>query len=209
VVEHARKINMLRVLDSSAPNSTHERPTIMKSISAFRTTAVAAAIAAAIAYAPAATALTANADLTVTASVASNCTISTNPLAFGAYDPVVANATTALNGSGSVVIACTKGATGLSVGLANGNNYTTTRRMAGGGDFLSYGLFQPPNNTPGTACTFPAVTAWGTAVGTTLGLTSPASKTARTYNICGTVPAGQDVSVAATYTDTVVATITF
>jgi len=34
----------------------------------------------------------ASANLSVSASVANNCTISTSPLAFGAYDPVVAYA---------------------------------------------------------------------------------------------------------------------
>ncbi len=36
------------------------------------------------------------ANLSVTASVNANCTISTTAVAFGAYDPVVANASTAL-----------------------------------------------------------------------------------------------------------------
>jgi spore coat protein U-like protein len=160
---------------------------------------------------PKARAGTANADLVVTASVAANCAISTTPLAFGAYDPVVANATANNNATGTVTVACTKGATGLSIGIGNGNNFLSgTRRMAGGGDFLSYSIFRPPNNTPGTACSFPGTLAWGTAIGTnTLGLTNSTSKVARTYNVCGTIPAGQDVAVAATYTDTVVATINF
>ncbi len=38
-------------------------------------------------------------NLAVTANIAANCTISTTAVAFGAYDPVVANATTALNAS--------------------------------------------------------------------------------------------------------------
>ena len=173
-----------------------------------RATAVAFGIATAFAAAPA-SALTATVNLAVSASVAQNCTIATTALAFGAYDPVVANAATDLNANGTVTVACTKGATGLSIGLGNGNNFSSGRRMAGGGDFLAYGLFQPPNNTPGTACTFPASTAWGTVVGTnTLGLSNSTSKTARTYNICGTVTSGQDVTVAS-YSDTVVATINF
>ena len=39
------------------------------------------------------------ANLAVSASIAANCTISTTAVAFGAYDPVVTNATTALNAS--------------------------------------------------------------------------------------------------------------
>lgn len=178
-------------------------------LSSLRLTALALGTAAALAAAPA-SALTATANLAVSASVAQNCTISTTPLAFGAYDPVVTNATTDLNGTGSVSVACTKGATGLSIGLGNGQNYSGgTRRMAGGGDFLGYAIYRPPNNSPGTACSFPGTLAWGTTIGTdTLALTNAASKAPRTYNVCGTIPAGQDVTVA-TYNDTVVATINF
>jgi spore coat protein U-like protein len=71
---------------------------------------------------------------------------------------------------------------------------------------LQYNLFQPPNNTPGTPC--PGTTAW---TNTGLGLftrTSATTKTARVYNVCGTVPGGQDVA-ADSYTDTVSATINF
>src|SRR5688572_26333093 len=44
----------------------------------------------------------ASASLTVTASVAKNCTISTTPVNFGAYDPVAANATAPLDGTGTI-----------------------------------------------------------------------------------------------------------
>lgn len=181
---------------------------MLRSVSA-RTTAVALGLAAAFGASAPAGAATATANLAVSASVAANCTISTTPLAFGAYDPVVANASTDLNGNGSVTVACTKGSSGLSIGLGNGLNFSSGRRMAGGGDFLAYALYQPPNNTPGTACTFPGTTAWGNTVGTnTLGLSNAPSKADRTYNICGSVAAGQDVTVGS-YSDTVVATINF
>lgn len=153
----------------------------------------------------------ANSNLAVSATVNSNCSITTTPLAFGTYDPVGANATAALNGTGSVSVACTKGATGLSVGMNNGGNFASGSRnmSAGGGNTLSYGLYQPPSNTPSAACTFPGTTAWGTTIGTnTLALTNAPSSAARSYNVCGTIPAGQDVA-AGSYTDTVVATINF
>ncbi|HEY8244429.1 MAG TPA: spore coat U domain-containing protein [Casimicrobiaceae bacterium] len=172
--------------------------------------ALTLAVALMIAAMPKARAATATANLLVTATVSATCTITTSPLAFGAYDPVVTHASTALDATGSVTIACTKGSTGLSVGIGNGNDYSGgTRRMSGSGDFLSYVIYRPPNNTPGTACTFPGTLAWGTTIGTnTLALTNATSKAPRTYNVCGTIPAGQDVTVA-TYSDTVVATINF
>src|SRR5512143_902396 len=54
-------------------------------------------------------AATATANLGVSATVTNNCTISTTALAFGSYDPVVANASTNLDGTGAVSVACTKG----------------------------------------------------------------------------------------------------
>lgn len=155
---------------------------------------------------------TATATLAVSASISQNCSISTTPLAFGAYDPVVTNASTPLNQNGSVTVACTKGASGLTVGMDNGLHVSGTQRQMLGGtsaNDLQYNLFQPPNNTPGTACTYPGSTAWSTTGGGLLTLSSPASKAGRTYNVCGTIPAGQDVSVDSSYTDSVTATINF
>jgi len=75
--------------------------------------------------------------------VTNNCTISTVALAFGSYDPVVANASTNLDGTGTVVVACTKGST-ATIGLGLGSNVTgSTRRMRDGGtNYLTYELYQ-------------------------------------------------------------------
>jgi spore coat protein U-like protein len=168
-------------------------------------------IAAAVLASHPAQAASTPANLSVTASVSANCTISTSAVAFGPYDPVVTNAATALNGSGSVSIACTKGSA-PSVTLGLGSNAVASQRnmkiIGGGTDVLGYQLYQPPNTTPGTACTFPGSTVWDTSVGGTFTPTSPTTKASRTYNVCGTVAAGQDVSVGS-YSDTVVATVNF
>ena len=74
---------------------------------------------------------TASTSLTVTATVTKNCTITTAPVSFGNYDSVTANATTPLDGIGTITVKCTKGAAakvGLNIG---GNAEGTTRRMAG------------------------------------------------------------------------------
>jgi spore coat protein U-like protein len=148
----------------------------------------------------------------VSASVSQSCSISTSAaLAFSTYDPIGTNATAPLNATGQISVACSKGASGLTIGMDNGTHVAGSQRQMLGGtaaSLLQYNIFQPPNNSPNTACTFPGVTAW-TAVGAgQLTLTSASAKTARIYNVCGTIPGGQDVA-ADTYTDTVGATLNF
>jgi spore coat protein U-like protein len=140
----------------------------------------------------------ATANLAVSASVANNCTISTAALGFGSYDPVSAHAATPLDGSGTVTIACTKGAnTTISLDLGGNASGSQRRLKDGGTNFLSYDLFQDAGRT----------TVWGTGGDV---LTPPAapSKAPRNYSVYGRVPANQDVP-AGNYTDTVVATVNF
>src|SRR6187401_3497739 len=63
----------------------------------------------------------ATSSFTVSATVSANCTISAGALAFGSYDPVSANASTDLDQTSTVTVACTKGSTGV-VSLDNGVN---------------------------------------------------------------------------------------
>jgi spore coat protein U-like protein len=169
--------------------------------------AVAVAAATSALLAAPAHAATATANLTVQAQVSANCTISTTTVDFGAYDPVVANASSPKTGNGAVTIACTKGSA-PTIGLGLGGNASgSTRRMTNGTDMLSYELYFPPNTTPNTACGA-LTTVWGTSGANLFNPGAPANKNARTYNVCGSVGAGQDVGVG-TYTDTVVATVTF
>jgi len=141
---------------------------------------------------------TATANLSISATVLGTCSISTTAVNFGTYDPVVANAATALDSTGSVVVTCTKGA-GTRIDLDLGAHTSgTTRRMLGAPDFLTYELYQDSGRT----------LVWGSGViaGQTI---TPALNTApRTFTVFGRVAAGQNVG-AASYTDTVVATINF
>jgi len=149
-------------------------------------------------FAGSAFAQTATTNLTVNATVAKNCTITTNPVAFGTYDPIVANATTNLDGTGSVVVTCTKGA-GTRIDLGLGSNASgTTRRMLGGTDLLTYELYSDTGRT----------TVWGSGAGAGQTIAAAPSKAARTFTVYGRVFSGQDVG-AASYADTVVATINF
>ncbi len=144
-------------------------------------------------------AATATANLSVTASVTNNCTISTVALAFGSYDPVVANASANLDGTGTVVVACTKGAT-ATIGLGNGSNYSGgVRRMGNGGsEFLSYEVYHEAART----------TVWTNTGGGLLSTGAAPSKAARNFTVYGRVTSNQDVP-AGNYSDTVVASVNF
>ena len=82
------------------------------------------------------------ANLGVSATVAQNCTITTAPVSFGAYDTVTG---TAVAGTGTVNVACTMGATGLTIDLGTGTNSGaatgTTRAMNSGASILNYELY--------------------------------------------------------------------
>jgi spore coat protein U-like protein len=136
--------------------------------------------------------------LNVTATVGSNCTISTNPLAFSAYDPVVAHASSNLDGTGTVTIICTKGAV-TSVGLDLGANSSgTTRRMTNGSDFLTYEIYKEAART----------NIWGNSGANLLDTGTAPSKAARSFSAFGRIPSAQDVG-SGNYTDTVIATVNF
>ena len=77
-----------------------------------------------------------------------------------------------------------------------------------GSDMMTYELYQPPDSTPGTACSYGSATVWGNSGGSLFTPATAPNKNARTYNICGEVAAGQDLPFGS-YTDTVVATVNF
>ncbi len=141
------------------------------------------------------------------AVVTRNCQVSANPVAFGIYDPIGTHATIALTGAGSVTVACTRGLAPR-IQLSTGQYPTGgTRRMASGANRLNYQLYKPPDTTPGTACG-PLTNVWRTNVAQSL-FASPSPSTApRTWNVCGSVAAGQSVPPGS-YADTVIATVTF
>lgn len=156
-------------------------------------------------------------NVTVSASVVNNCTISTTTqLAFGNYDPTSG---TALTGNGAVTVTCTKGSSGVTLGVDNGANYGlatgygTDRSMAGavGGDYLAYELFQPNGTGAGATTTTTAFGNSGAGLYTIPAFAS--GTTGVVVNIFGSIPINQDVTggtgAGNAYTDTVVATVTF
>ena len=137
--------------------------------------------------------------LTVTANVVKNCTITTTPVAFGSYDPVTANKASALDGIGTVSVTCTKGAV-AKVGLNTGSYPSGGRRMFAGGEaFLNYELYRDQTRA----------TVWGDTLGNAVDVpASPSALQPQVLTVYGRVPQAQDATVG-NYADTVVATVNF
>jgi spore coat protein U-like protein len=149
-------------------------------------------------------AATAQTTFTVTATVSANCTITATGISF-TYDPIGANAAAAATASGSVTIACTKGAgptIGLSAGVHAGQVAGVSRAMANGANFLGYELSQPaaPIGNSGVWTDIGGANAFNAGA-------SP-GKAPRTFSVSASVPGGQDVAVGS-YSDTVTATVNF
>ena len=157
-----------------------------------------------IVSAPAFAATSAPANLLISATVITNCIVTTTPVAFGNYDPVGPNATTPAgdkSATGTVSVACTKGASGLRIDLDNGVGLPASRRMAGPGtDVLNYDLYVDAAHA----------TRWGTGAAAGGGQTIPnsVSRVARIFNVYGLLPGAQDIT-AGVYGDTVIATVNY
>ena len=173
----------------------------MKSVTRYllATTAVAGILGSVAVSRATLEAATATATLTIQASVSQQCTVSNATLNFGAYDPVVANAATNLDAQTNISVVCTKGSTGVWVGLGLGSNASgSVRRMASAANLLTYELYSNAGRT----------TVWGNTAATGMNYTPVTSKTATNLVVYGRVPSGQDANVGS-YSDSVVATINF
>jgi len=154
---------------------------------------IAAGLCIAGGMATAATATTATANLSVTANVAAACSISTAVVGFGAYTGAQIDA------EGTVTANCVNGTT-YNIGLGAGNGLsatTSSRKMTSAGNSLAYALYSDAGRT----------TNWGNIVGTdTVAGTGTGGN--QDYPVYGRILAGITVP-AGSYSDTVVATITF
>jgi spore coat protein U-like protein len=145
--------------------------------------------------------------MAVSANIGNSCTFSAGALAFGTYDPVVANLTNPLNGTATLSVNCTNGAPAyitLDQGLnpAAGNlPGAPARQLANAGSFLSYSLYKDAAMTQ----------VWGydgTLGGPLTGQAYTGTGAAASITVYGQIP-GAQTGPAGTYTDTVTATITF
>lgn len=142
-------------------------------------------------------------NMAVSATVSANCTITAGALAFGAYDPVSANASADLDQTATLTVNCTSGSA-ATITLGQGANADASstdaaplRRMKDSAtNYLSYSLFSDTGRA----------TVWGNDATTDVAYSGTGADT--TVSVYGRVDAGQNVP-AGSYSDTVVATITF
>lgn len=139
----------------------------------------------------------------VTANVTATCSIATAALAFGAYDPVVANATLPDDATGNIVVRCTKGAAGIYIDLDGGkHNAGAQRQMVHGTNatvLLPYEIYKETGRT----------SVWGTGDSGTTHSVSDGSGNDVAVVMYGRIPAGQTQAISGSYTDTLVSTIHF
>jgi len=148
---------------------------------------------------------TSSANMSVTANIGMNCTISTADIAFGAYDPIVTHASVDLDAQGSVTTTCTVGSAGkviIGQGLDpadNSSDIDPLRRMGGPseGDYLNYQVYSDAGRS----------TIW--ANDTDYGKTYNASGSAEVMPVYGRVGAGQTAAVKGSYTDTLLVTVNY
>lgn len=155
-----------------------------------------------------------SATIGVTGTVSQVCGITATPIAFLGYDPIGTNASANLIVTGTVSVKCTSGSSGITIGLNAGLNGShgvgTTRAMvdSGGSNYLGYEIYQPNGTNAGDPCASATVWTISGAVGSFTPTTTWGT-TARTFNVCGVVPKGQNAVVGTTYADTVTANVYF
>lgn len=140
--------------------------------------------------------------ITLSMTVTAECNAPNATLAFGNYDPVVTNSAAPLDQTTNLQYTCTKGVS-ANIGLDNGLNFTTTRRMAGpSSNFLNYQIY---TDLARTSIWTNASPGWVTAASTSKNTFLGGATGLPAY---GRVGAGQDI-VAGSYTDSVTATINY
>ena len=141
-------------------------------------------------------AATATGSLAVSSVTVNACIVVATPLLFGTINLIGAspNDSTAL-----VTVTCTPG-TAFNVGLDNGANFATTRRMKSAtlAAYVAYGLFSDTGHA----------TPWGAVIGTNT-VTGTAVVLPTVLTVYGRIPGGTTPVAADTYLDTVTVTVTY
>jgi spore coat protein U-like protein len=145
---------------------------------------------------------TGTSNMSVSATIKHSCSIDTTPMAFGAYDGVIANASTALDATATVTSSCTSGAATLITmnagnSAGSGSDDTPVRRMTSGrGDYLVYQVYSDVSQE----------TVWGNTASTGVALTGTGLP--QSHIVYGSIPSAQMVPEG-DYSDQIVVTITY
>lgn len=142
--------------------------------------------------------------LAVSATVNTNCAVSTPGLTFTAIDPTAAVNST---GSATLTVKCTKGTTLTDIKLGPGGHQIAggKRQLNNGSNNIAYQLFTDAGFT----------TLWGdsttTGIGAkdNIGFTFTSVNAPQTYTVYGQILVADEDVPAATYTDSVTITLDF
>ena len=140
--------------------------------------------------------------MNVSATVRHSCSIDTTPMAFGTYDGVVANASTALKATATIISTCTSGAAAqikMNAGAYEGSGSTDVpvRRMtAGASEYLVYQVYSDVSRK----------TIWGNSDPTGVSFTGTGAP--QTLTVYGSIPSAQIVPEGE-YSDQIIVTITY
>ena len=138
---------------------------------------------------------------------AQSCSVRTQPVVFGTYNPV---ASQALDGTGQLQVTC-KTPFIATLDKGGANSYTP-RAMRSGGNLLQYNLYVDANRSrvfgDGTGGTQAIACNPGTSTASCIDISPGNSERRTTVPFYGRIPPDQD-AVAGDYADTVRVTITF
>lgn len=123
--------------------------------------------------------------------VVATCSISAADMTF---NTITTGTTAQTDAASDITVNCSLDAP-YQISLSNGSNFSAGRRLSNGSQFINYSLFQDPSRA----------TQWNTT--TTLNFTGSGSSQAHT--VYGRIPAGQNVANMGSYSDTIVATVTY
>ncbi|MFZ9734251.1 MAG: spore coat U domain-containing protein [Burkholderiaceae bacterium] len=123
--------------------------------------------------------------------VVATCSISAADMTF---NTITTGTTAQTDAASDITVNCSLDAP-YQISLSNGSNFSAGRRLANGNHFINYSLFQDPSRA----------TQWDTA--NTLNFTGNGSD--QVHTVYGRVAAGQSVPNMGSYSDTIVATITY
>ena len=165
------------------------------------------AIVSAIALSSATLGIHVNADratvmMNVSVIVKHSCSINSNPMTFGTYDGVVANASNALEATATVISTCTSGTEALitmnaGASEGSGSDDVPVRRMTSeAGDYLVYQVYSDVSRE----------TVWGNTDPTGVALTG--TGVPQSHTVYGSIPSAQVVPEG-DYTDRIYVTISY